>query len=102
MRQMRPDALMINTARGGLVDEEALVVAHQRGVIGGAVSGVGRGAMATKDHLHDLGRGVASIVAFEILGSDVKRQRAVTHAPCEGRPRHRLARLLASIRAAQA
>lgn len=33
---MRRHALLINTARGGLVDEEALVYALQRGVIAGA------------------------------------------------------------------
>lgn len=33
---MKPDALLINCARGGIVDEPALVDALQRGVIGGA------------------------------------------------------------------
>lgn len=33
---MRPHALLINTARGGLVDEAALVLALKQGVIGGA------------------------------------------------------------------
>ncbi|MGI8404048.1 MAG: D-2-hydroxyacid dehydrogenase [Thermomicrobiales bacterium] len=33
---MKPDALLINCARGGIVDEPALVNALQRGVIGGA------------------------------------------------------------------
>ena len=33
---MRPDALLINTARGGIVDERALADALRRGVIGGA------------------------------------------------------------------
>ncbi len=33
---MRPDALLINTARGGIVDESALADALRRGVIGGA------------------------------------------------------------------
>ncbi|MRR51721.1 MAG: D-2-hydroxyacid dehydrogenase [Rhodocyclaceae bacterium] len=36
LRAMKPDALLINTARGGLVDEPALVQALKEGRIGGA------------------------------------------------------------------
>lgn len=36
LRRMRPDALLINTARGGLVKEEALVKALREGRIAGA------------------------------------------------------------------
>lgn len=36
LRAMKPQALLINTARGGLVDEEALVQALEQGFIAGA------------------------------------------------------------------
>ncbi len=36
LKKMRPHALLINTARGGLVDETALVQALKQGAIGGA------------------------------------------------------------------
>lgn len=36
LRLLRPDALLINCARGGVVDEEALASALQNGAIGGA------------------------------------------------------------------
>ncbi len=36
LRMMRPDAYLINTARGGIVDERALIKALKEGVIAGA------------------------------------------------------------------
>lgn len=36
LRQMKSDAVIVNTARGGIIDEDALVEAVRDGVIGGA------------------------------------------------------------------
>jgi glycerate dehydrogenase len=48
LERMRPDALLINTARGGIVDEQALARALRAGRIGGA----GVDVLATEPPVH--------------------------------------------------
>lgn len=49
LAKMRPNAILVNTARGGLVDERALIGALERGSIGGAALDV----YATEPLPHD-------------------------------------------------
>ncbi len=50
LRLMKPQALLINTARGGLVDEQALVQALDQGLIAGAGFDVLSGEPPPPDH----------------------------------------------------
>jgi glycerate dehydrogenase len=50
LRRMRPNALLINTARGGLVKEEDVVTALRRGMIGGAAFDVTSTEPPPADH----------------------------------------------------
>jgi len=47
---MRPDAIIVNVARGGIVDEEALVKALREGKVAGAVADVFLEEPATKEN----------------------------------------------------
>lgn len=49
LSRMRPGAILINTSRGGIVDEEALITALSDGTIGGAALDV----LATEPHVND-------------------------------------------------
>lgn len=50
IRRMKPSAVLINTARGGLIDEDALVAALREGRLGGALLDVYAHAPLSLDH----------------------------------------------------
>ena len=63
--QMRSSAFLINTARGDVVDELALVAALRSGTIAGAALDVYQGEPARPDEL----RGLGNVVLLPHLGS---------------------------------
>ena len=69
--QMRPDAVLINTARGGIVDEAALVAALRAGTIAGAGLDVYDGEPAVRPDLLSL----ENVVLLPHLGSATRETR---------------------------
>lgn len=62
---MRPDAVLINTARGGLVDEEALIAALESG----ALAGAGLDVYPNEPHLDSRLIALSNTVLLPHLGS---------------------------------
>jgi lactate dehydrogenase-like 2-hydroxyacid dehydrogenase len=71
LRQMRSSAFLINTARGEVVDEAALIAALRDGVIAGAGLDVYQGEPAIPDGLREL----ENVVLLPHLGSATREAR---------------------------
>ncbi|CAM3353694.1 phosphoglycerate dehydrogenase [Kibdelosporangium persicum] len=91
-KQMKPTALLINTARGPIVDEDALVAAVQAGEIAGAaLDVVGEEPLPPSSPL----RGVDGIVVYSHMAGQTAQARAAAGrrgaeelvAALDGRPR---------------
>jgi glycerate dehydrogenase len=97
LERMRPDALLINTARGGIVDEQALARALAAGRIGGA----GVDVLATEPPVHGnplLAPGIPNLIVIPHIAwaSRESRQRLIGElaaniaAFLQGRARNRV------------
>jgi glycerate dehydrogenase len=97
LERMRPDALLINTARGGIVDEQALARALEAGRIGGA----GVDVLATEPPVRDnplLAPGIPNLIVTPHIAwaSRESRQRLIGElaaniaAFLQGRARNRV------------
>jgi phosphoglycerate dehydrogenase-like enzyme len=80
LARMRPDAILINTARGGLVDEDALLAALARGTIAGAGLDVFAEEPPPADRFHDL-RNV--VLTPHLAGLSDRSRHAMTRLAAE-------------------
>jgi phosphoglycerate dehydrogenase-like enzyme len=107
LRRMKPTAMLVNTARGALVDEAALAAAVRDGVIAGAALDV---VVEEPLPANSPLRGVDGIVVCSHLAGQTAQARAAAGiqgaaevmAALAGRPRHAVnAHLLADARTAE-
>ena len=96
-RRMKPSAILINTARGGLVDSAALADALEAGEIGGAcIDVLPQEPPVDGDPLLDYGGDNLVLTPHIAWGSTSARQRAIdelaanTRAFLDGKERNRL------------
>ena len=75
---MKPTAVLINTARGPVVDEEALAVALKDGVIAGA----GLDVYEHEPHVHEVLLGLENVVLAPHLGSATRDTRVAMGMLC--------------------
>ncbi len=76
--RMRPDAVLINTARGGVVDEAALVAA----LVGGRIAGAGLDVFVDEPHVPEALRALPNVVLTPHIADATPGAEAALVAHC--------------------